>query len=93
MFYYIHKYPEIKHKLLEQIRPPVDKVADDIVNGLDYDTVMEFDYLKACWYESLRIEPPVVQSIFTGLNTDTVINAGDGVKVLVKSSDIVSILF
>lgn len=60
MFYYLHKHPEIKQKLLDQIRPPVQKVADDIVNGLDYDTVMEFDYLKACWYESLRIEPPVV---------------------------------
>lgn len=54
---------------------------------------MEFDYLKACWYESMRIEPPVPQSVFTGLNTDTIINAGDNVKVLVKSSDIVSILF
>jgi cytochrome P450 len=59
MFYYLHKHPEIKAQLLDLIRPPVQKVANDIVNGLDYNTVMEFDFLKACWYESMRIEPPV----------------------------------
>jgi hypothetical protein len=54
---------------------------------------MEFDYLKACWYESMRIEAPIPQSVFSGLNADTVINAGDGVKVLVKPTDILTILF
>jgi hypothetical protein len=54
---------------------------------------MEFDFVKACWYESMRIEPPVVQSFFSGLNNGTVINAGEGVSVKVNESDIVSILF
>jgi hypothetical protein len=36
----------------------VEKVSDNIVDGLDYDTVLEFDYLQRVFFESLRKEPP-----------------------------------
>ena len=43
---------------MDEILPPVEKVKDNILEGLDYDTVMEFEYLHNCYSESLRIEPP-----------------------------------
>ena len=39
------KHPEYKAKLLKEILPPVQKVADNIIEGLEYDTVMDFEYL------------------------------------------------
>lgn len=45
LVYYLTKHPEIKSKLLQEILPPFDKIREDIVNGLDYDTVMGFDFL------------------------------------------------
>jgi len=35
----------------------------NIVKGLDYDSVMEFEYLAQCFNESMRIEPPVAVSL------------------------------
>jgi cytochrome P450 family 2 subfamily J len=39
------KYPHLKQKLFEEILPPVEKVRDNILEGLEFDTVTEFDYL------------------------------------------------
>ncbi len=57
------KHPEYKAKLLKEILPPVQKVADNIIEGLEYDTVMDFEYLHQCFYEVLRIEPPAALSL------------------------------
>lgn len=43
--------------------PVVEAAKTDIVDGLEYDAVMELDYLQMCYQESLRIEPPSVVSI------------------------------
>jgi hypothetical protein len=45
LIYYLTKHPEYKSKLLQEILPPVESVKDNIVDGLEYDTVMEFEYL------------------------------------------------
>jgi hypothetical protein len=37
--------PEIKEKLLSEILPIVEAAKDDIVENLDYETVMELEYL------------------------------------------------
>ena len=63
LIYYLTKHPDIKAKLMDEILPPVEKVKDNILEGLDYDTVMEFEYLHNCYSESLRIEPPASISI------------------------------
>lgn len=45
MIYYLTKHPEIKSKLLSEILPPVERVSGNIVDGLEYETVMDFEYL------------------------------------------------
>ena len=37
---------KIKEKLLKEILPAVELVKNNIVDGLEYETVMEFDYLQ-----------------------------------------------
>jgi BMFP domain-containing protein YqiC len=51
--------PTIKSDLLAEILPPVQEAKLDIVERLEFDTVMEFELLQRCFYEALRIEPPV----------------------------------
>ena len=60
LIYYLTKYPEVKAKLMDEIRPPLDKIND--LRDLSYDQVMAFEYLPMCYNESLRIEPPVASS-------------------------------
>lgn len=45
LIYYLTKHPQYKEKLLKEILPPVELVKNNIVEELEYDTVMEFDYL------------------------------------------------
>lgn len=45
LIYYLTKHPEFKSTLLQEILPPVERVSDNIVDGLEYETVMEFEYL------------------------------------------------
>ena len=74
LIYYLTKHSEIKKKLLNEILPPVQEAADNIVENLSYETVMEFKYLSQCYSESLRIEPPVSNSIPQMFTKDSVIN-------------------
>ena len=45
LIYYLTKNQEIKEKLMKEILPPVKLVELDIIESLDYDTVMDFEYL------------------------------------------------
>lgn len=45
LIFYMNKHPEFKRKLLSEILPPIEAVKGDIVEGLTYDTVMEYEYL------------------------------------------------
>ena len=63
LIYYLTKHTDIKKKLLAEILPPVEAVKDNNLDKLDYDTVMEFEYLQQCYNECLRIEPPTAGSI------------------------------
>lgn len=56
---YLDNLPEIKQKLLHEILPAVEAVKDDIVEKLEYETVMDFEYLHKVFYETLRIETPL----------------------------------
>ena len=59
---YTHMNKNILNDLLTEILPPVEKANENIVEQLDYETVMEYELLQRCFYEVLRIEPPVPNS-------------------------------
>lgn len=80
LIYYLTIHPEIKAKLLKEILPPVEAAAKNIVEDLDYDTVNDFEYLRMCYNESLRIEPPAGNSSHITFDEDVRIGARDGHK-------------
>lgn len=49
LLYYMQRHPEFKSKLLAEILPPVEAVKANIIEGLEYDTVMDFDFLQNCF--------------------------------------------
>lgn len=62
LIYYLTKNQDVKLKLLDEIMPVLTKVSTNLMD-LDYDTVMDFNYLMQCYNESLRIEPPAAVSM------------------------------
>ena len=73
------KFPELKKKLFDEILPPVEKVRDNILDGLEFETVTEFEYLQRCFYEVLRFEPAVPLPTSQNMTRDCMLNG-----VLVK---------
>mmetsp|Transcript_21167 Transcript_21167/g.29262 ORF Transcript_21167/g.29262 Transcript_21167/m.29262 type:complete len:92 (+) Transcript_21167:933-1208(+) len=57
MVYYIEMYPEYKKRLFEIIHPVTDKM-NDMQKELTLDIVEDFDFIRACFNESMRLEPP-----------------------------------
>lgn len=55
---YLSKAPECKAKLFKEFTPVMEAAQDDILNKLDFESVMDLDYLGYCLSESLRMEPP-----------------------------------
>lgn len=92
LIYYLTKHPEYKAKLLKEILPPVELVKDNIIEGLEYDTVMDFEYLHQCYYESLRIEPPASVSVHQTMSEDTNIDVS-GKPILFEKDKMFIILF
>ena len=65
---YLTMHPEIRAKLLEEIKKKVfipyvkeNKTQDgkSFIDFLNYESSMELNYFTMCFNESLRIEPPV----------------------------------
>ena len=62
MIMYLTLNPDLKKRLLDEVTPALEKAKEDFVRLLDYDTVMDFEFLHCVFYETLRIEPPVPTS-------------------------------
>lgn len=62
---YLTQNPGIKAKVLAEVGPTIENLAkkDNLVNGLTTDCVEDFSYLRNCWYEAMRLEPPTPVSI------------------------------
>lgn len=86
--YYLLKHDDIRAKLMTEIRPPVEAVKDRIVDCLDYDTVMDLEYLRQCWSESIRLEPPSTHTMFMTVDKNTTIGKGDKQITLSKGAPI-----
>jgi cytochrome P450 len=70
----------VKKKLLEEIIPVVEAAKENIVENLDYEAVMDLDYLHMCYYESLRINPPVFITFAESFSHDLVLKNGFEIK-------------
>lgn len=55
-------HPDIFEKLMKQIRPPLDALNGNILEGFTQEMTTEFDYLHQCYSEALRHGPPIVVS-------------------------------
>jgi cytochrome P450 len=62
------------------------KTNKELIDELNLETIDSLNYLKMCFYESLRIEPPVPISSMIFLTEDQVI---DGLYI--KSTDLICI--
>ena len=56
---YLTQNPEIKAKFLDLIIPVLDKAAGNFIDKMKTDDVESFDYVRYCWNESMRLQPPV----------------------------------
>jgi len=65
---------------LAEVIPVVEAAKDDIFNKLEYDTVMDLEYLHLCFNESLRIEPPINVTARQSFNRDVTMFDGLTVK-------------
>lgn len=65
------KHPEFKAKLLNEIVPVVESCKKNILEGLTYERLMELDYIKLCFLEVMRIEPPIGISLPWSFTEDT----------------------
>jgi cytochrome P450 len=55
---YLTMLPEIKAKFMSEITPVMEKFSDNFVEKLTIDEVESFDYVRRCWFESMRMQPP-----------------------------------
>ena len=42
-------------KFLNEVTPVLDKAQGDFVNKLSTEAVESFNYVRYCWYESMRL--------------------------------------
>jgi cytochrome P450 len=61
---YLINYPEVAKKLQAEIDQIYDPIKDDPMNKLTYEKAEEFEYLRYCYNEALRIECPVSMTFF-----------------------------
>ena len=64
MFCYLGQNKEYKVKLQEEIDSQIGLIADDIQGKFDQETTEKLEFLRRCFNETLRIEPPVAISTF-----------------------------
>lgn len=74
--YHLIKNPQFYDRLMDELRPELEKAKDNFVENFDYDTVMGFDYLQQCYYEAMRIDTPIELSVPNKFDRDTTIGKG-----------------
>ena len=71
---YMTLNPLIRKKMLDEVSPALVEVGTDIVQGLTFERVMNFDFLQHCVNESLRIEPSFQMTSSQCFDRDVKIN-------------------
>lgn len=83
---HLEHYPQVKEKLLGEIDSLLEPIKGDLKSNFDIEVAEQFEYLRLCFLETLRIDPPVPESIY-GAFTETVVLNGvtvpKGDKILI----------
>jgi cytochrome P450 len=69
--------PTFKAKFMAEIIPILDAASDDFVVKLNTEATDEFEYVRRCWFESMRLQPPATNSSFSYLAKDVRIKGVD----------------
>ena len=55
---YLTQYPTVKNNFMNCIIPTLDKASENFVEKLTIDEVETLEYVRFCWHESMRLQPP-----------------------------------
>ena len=55
---YLTQLPEMKKRFMDEITSVLDGAKEDFVDKLTMDDVENFDFVRRCWNESMRLQPP-----------------------------------
>lgn len=67
---YLNNYPDVAKKLQAEIDRIVEPVSDNPQEKLTFEVAEDFEYLRYCFNESLRIECPVSLTFFQSFSHD-----------------------
>jgi len=67
---YLAGHPEIKQKLIAEVDSFLTPIADDLQEKSTMEIADQFSYLLYCYWESLRVEPPVPVTTSTAFTED-----------------------
>jgi cytochrome P450 len=48
---------------MDQVSPVIERASGNLVENLKVEDVDSFEYVRYCWYESMRLQPPVPGSL------------------------------
>ena len=43
---------------MDEITPVLDLASDDFLLNLNSEEIDKFEYVRKCWHESMRLQPP-----------------------------------
>ena len=65
---YLTQHPDAKAKYLAEVTPVIERTRGNFVEELTIDDVDQFNYVRYCWYEAMRLDPPVPGSLSNCFN-------------------------
>jgi len=77
---YVTMNDDIKQKLLKEFMPVLEKKSDNFVKNLTNEDIDDFEFTKMCFFESLRLEPPLPTSATQTFIKDVTLSNGIHVK-------------
>mmetsp|Transcript_16723 Transcript_16723/g.23024 ORF Transcript_16723/g.23024 Transcript_16723/m.23024 type:complete len:106 (+) Transcript_16723:945-1262(+) len=76
MLVHLVRSPDLKAKLIAEVDQVTSKYASskEFTENYDMETADDFEYLRRCFYESMRIEAPTMVTTSNCFNDDVTIN-------------------
>lgn len=74
---YLALYPDKKAKFMDEITPVLESFRGDYIAKMTIEAVEEFSYVRACWSEALRLQPPAPMSSMNSFSQNTCLKGVD----------------